>query len=358
MKKFTGAIIVLLLALVAWGCTPRYYTTEDFASVRKIDTHVHIYTNDLSVIDLATEDNFVLINVNVDVPSLMRVERQYNYALHLARSAPQAMHFLSTFSMEGWSGPTWEEDVLHHLQQSFDEGALGIKIWKNIGLVEKDSLGEFIMIDHPKFDPIIRFVIQQDKTILGHFSEPRNCWLPIEEMTVNSDRQYFARHPEYHAFLHPEIPDYETQIRVRDHLLEKYPDLRFVGAHLGSLEWNVDELAKRLDRYPNMAVDLAERICHFQYQSLTAYEKVRDFIIRYQDRLIYGTDVIVTPDSDPKEVKQRIHQQWLADWNYFTTDEMMTAPQLDKPFRGMRLPASVVDKIYYHNAVKWFKMPD
>lgn len=50
----------------------------------------------------------------VDVPSLMRVERQYNYAMHLARSAPQTMHFLSRFSMEGWSGPKCEEDILHH----------------------------------------------------------------------------------------------------------------------------------------------------------------------------------------------------------------------------------------------------
>ena len=92
-------------------------------------------------------------------------------------------------------------------------------------------------------------------------------------------------------FLHPEYPSYEDQINARDHLLELHPDLIFIGCHLGSLEWNVDELAKRLDKFPNMAVDMAARICHLQYQSQRTAIKVRDFCIKYQDRLLYGTDL-------------------------------------------------------------------
>lgn len=47
------------------------------------------------------------------------------------------------------------------------------------------------------------------------------------------------------------------QINARDHMLEKHPALKFIGAHLGSLEWSLEELSKRLDRFPNMALDLA-----------------------------------------------------------------------------------------------------
>ena len=43
-------------------------------------------------------------------------------------------------------------------------------------------------------------------------------------------------------------------------MLEKNPELIFIGAHMGSLEWSVDELAKRLDKFPNMSVDMAARI--------------------------------------------------------------------------------------------------
>ncbi len=65
-------------------------------------------------------------------------------------------------------------------------------------------------------------------------------------------------------YLHPEFPSYEDQIKARDHMLEKHPDLKFIGAHLGSLEWSADELAKRLDKFPNMVVDMAARISHLQ----------------------------------------------------------------------------------------------
>ncbi len=52
-------------------------------------------------------------------------------------------------------------------------------------------------------------------------------------------------------FLHPEYPSYEDQINARDNLLKKNPDLKFIACHLASLEWNVDSLASRLDRFPN-----------------------------------------------------------------------------------------------------------
>jgi hypothetical protein len=66
---------------------------------------------------------------------------------------------------------------------------------------------------------------------------------------------------------------------------------------MASLEWSVDELAKFLDAYPNATVDLAARMTQVQYQSKSDREKVRSFFIRYQDRLLYGTDLTENPPS-------------------------------------------------------------
>jgi predicted TIM-barrel fold metal-dependent hydrolase len=175
-------------------------------------------------------------------------------------------------------------------------------------------------------------------------------------MTVSSDSNYFAEHPEYHMFLHPEYPSYEEQIRARDHLLAKYPDLRFIGCHLGSLEWNVDSLAKRLDKYPNMAVDMSARICHLQYQSAQNRKRVRDFCIKYQDRLLYGTDTGDESNSDPERFKKRMHATWMDDWKYFTSDKGMTSELFRGKFIGLQLPKEVVNKIYSENAIKWYRL--
>ncbi|GAA0879654.1 hypothetical protein GCM10009119_26230 [Algoriphagus jejuensis] len=333
-----------------------YYSLDDFQKVKNIDTHTHHNSESMALADAAKASNFYLLTVSVDVPDYPSLEEQVRLALHQKAQNPDNIGFLSTISLKNWSDADWSMQEIERIKKTFDQGALGIKIWKNIGMTYLDENGQFIMANHPRLEPIFRFVQQEGKTLMAHLGEPRNCWLPIDEMTVNSDRSYFSRHPEYHMYLHPEFPSYEQQIDARDALLAKFPDLRFVGAHLGSLEWNVDELAMRLDRFPNMAVDMAARIGHLQFQSQQDRDRIRDFIIRYQDRLIYGTDLEISGEPDPEKVKSNAIATWQRDWKYLVSEEWMEAGDVNGKFQGLKLPKKVVDKIYYHNAVKWFQI--
>ena len=351
---------LFLVLLLSWciACTSdEYYTVDDFGDVRKVDTHTHPNTENTAMAEQAKEDNFIILAVNVDAPHYPSLAEQQRLALMQKEAVPGHVEFLNTISMEGWGHGGWAEKEIARLRDSFEKGSLGIKLWKNIGMVYKDSADNFIMVDDPRFDPLIEFINDQDKTVMAHLGEPRNCWLPLDSMTVNNDRNYYRNNPQYHMYLHPENPSYEELIAARDRFLERNPAMRFVGAHLGSLEWSVDELAKRLDRFPNMAVDMAARISHLQYQSGIDREKVRNFIIRYKDRLTYATDAAMSVDSDPEMTRKNLHDRWIADWKYFVSDEMLSAPQVNGEFQGLRLPRDVVDHIYYKNAVKWFKIP-
>ena len=317
---------------------------------------MHLNAEHVALVEQAKEDNFKLLTVNVDVSSYPSLEDQERYALHQIKRFPDDVNFLTAFTLLRWDSTDWEAKVISQLENSFEKGALGIKLWKNIGMVYKDTAGQFIMIDNPRFDPIIDYIVKQDKTVMAHLGEPKNCWLPLDSMTVNNDRNYFRNNPEYHMYLHPEYPSYEDQVNARDRFVEKHPDMRFVGAHLGSLEWSVDELAKRLDKFPNMAVDMAARIPHLQHQTKLNREKVREFLIQYQDRIIYATDSGISPDSNPGNEKKELHTTWINDWKYFVTDETLTSPHVNGEFRGLKLPKKVIDKIYRKNAMEWFKM--
>ena len=357
MRSFLRTIQFSALVLLSAGCGSEYYSTDDFEKVKKIDTHTHLNSLDTSLAEQARQDNFLLLTINVDAPGNATVDEQRKYALHQIEKFPNDVKFLTAFTLQNWSSDNWQSETVEQLRSAFREGALGIKLWKNIGMVYKDSAGQFIMIDDPKFDPVIDFIIKENKTVMAHIGEPKNCWLPLEKMTVNNDRNYFKNHPEYHMYLHPEYPSYDEIISARDRFVEKHPDMRFVGAHLGSLEWDVDELAKRLDRFPNMAVDVAARVPHLQFQSQTNRDKVRDFLIKYKDRIIYATDEGISKDSDPAQAKTELHDHWLRDWKYFATDEMMTVGEVNGEFQGLKLPKEVIDKIYHDNAVKWFGIP-
>lgn len=371
MEHFTAGkfrLFLLISATLFWGAcsqtrnqesaqasdTTQYYTPDDFQRVPKVNTHFHIIREDTIHILFARANGFRLINVNVNTADFIPIEAQRKVAVKLAHKFPDDMAWATTFTVAGFEDPGWEKKTLDYLRSSFEEGAIAVKIWKDVGMELRDSKGNFIQIDDARFDPILDFIEQQDKTLIGHIGEPRNAWLPIEKMTVDGDKKYFAAHPEYHMYLHPEYPSHETIVNARDHMLEKHPNLRFVGAHLGSLEWDVDELARRLDKYPNMAVDMAERISHFQYQAVTNWQKVHDFFIKYQDRLIYGTDEGVYDDRPLEEVNKAAYANWLRHWKFFVTGETMKVPKVEKEFKGLRLPRSVVDKIYHKNAEKWF----
>jgi len=140
-------------------------------------------------------------------------------------------------------------------------------------------------------------------------------------------------------------------------MLDRNPQLKFMGAHMASLEWNVDALSAFLDRYPNTVVDLAARLGQLQYQSNRGRGKVRRFVIRYQDRLLYGTDFTQDPGADPRQVRSDAHETWLRDWRYLNTEQSFRVPDLDAPVRGLGLPRTVIRKIYSANAERWFGNP-
>jgi hypothetical protein len=340
------------------GCKSGFYGTGDFQSVLKIDSHAHIDTDKGVFEKQAVADNFRLLTINVDISDSVAVIKQHEQALESVKNFPKNVNYIATFYFDtaGFGTDGWSRKIIAHLEKDIAGGAIAVKIWKNIGMKERDRTGRFIMVDDPALDPVINYIISRHLPVTGHLGEPRNCWLPLDKMTVSGDSSYFAENPQYHMFLHPDFPSYEAQIDARDHLLEKHPDLTFIGCHLGSLEWSVVELAKRLDKFPNMAVDMAARICHLQYQAMTDRKKVRDFCIKYQDRLLYGTDLSEEGAGTNEELAKNMHSTWTEDWKFFVTADKMTCRSFRGEFEGLQLPKEVVRKIYSENAIKWYNL--
>jgi predicted TIM-barrel fold metal-dependent hydrolase len=352
-----GCLGLCWLWTAACGAAPRSYTEADFATLDKVDVHVHINSADSALLDQAAADRFRLLTINVDYPDFPPLPEQLRIAQALIASHPETLAFAASFSMHGWGDPDWQGQVIAQLNSAFAGGAVAVKVWKNIGMEFRDARGRLIMIDDPKFDPIFAFIRERNRVLIGHQGEPHNCWLPLAQMTVNNDKEYFREHPQYHIFLHPELPSYEDQMAARDRMLAKNPELKFMGAHMASLEWSVDRLAAFLDRYPNTMVDLAARMGQVQYQSNRNFAKVRRFFTHYQDRLLYGTDLSQEPAAQSQEVRHEAHVTWLRDWQYLATGSTLRVPELDAPVRGLHLPAAVIRKIYADNAERWFDNP-
>lgn len=329
-----------------------------YYEIEKVDAHVHYNTDRAALLELAEDENFRFVSINSDIYFFPSIQDQEKIIHNQQQRFGHRLDYICTFSAADFNEPGWTERVIQTIQKSITKGAVSVKIWKNIGMEVRDTSGKLVMIDDPRMDPVFKFMVENNIRFTGHQGEPKNCWLPVEQMTVKQDRDYFVLHPEYHMYLHPEFPSYEQQIEARDHVLDKFPDLQFCGAHFASVEWSIEEIGKRLDKYPSMMVDTAERICHLQHQSVSRYNEVRNFFLKYQDRIIYGTDIIDDGTKNDQELKDHLKAIWERHWKYFTTTSLQTSPKVSEPFYGLGLPAEVVEKIYFKNAKRFYQLQE
>lgn len=354
--RFTLISIVLaaLSALPAQAANDSY-TMADFEKVAKIDAHLHLHgDSQTAYLAQARKDNFRALTINVDYGDFPPPARQREVASKLAHAHPKDVAWVATFSTKGFARQDWTATTLEDLDTALSDGAVGVKVWKNIGMDLRDATGKPVMVDDARFDRLFDGLSQRGAMVLGHQGEPHNCWLPLDKMTVNSDREYFKAHPAYHMYRHPEMPSYDQQMAARDRLLAKHPTLRFTGVHLASLEWDIDRLAGFLDAHPAVNVDVAARIGQLQYQSQRDRGRVRAFFIRYQDRLMYGSDLAQSAAQPDHEFAKDLDTVWRRDWRYFATGDSVTVPELDTPARGLSLPRRVIDKLFRENAEKTF----
>ena len=316
-----------------------------FKRFPKIDAHFHSTSYNPIYEKIAADFNVRLLNINTDANVFPSLNEQEVVANDYVKKNEQRFAYIASFGMDNWENENWIERTIEGISQSIGKGAVGVKIWKNIGMeIIKSSDKSYLMINDPFFDPLFHFLVKNKIPVLAHLGEPKNCWLPLDEMTSNGNRIYFENNSEFHAYLHPEIPSYESQIQARDNVLAKHPNLVFVGAHYGSLEWSHVELSRRFDKYPNFYVDVSSRMEHMQMQSAMKYDDVRDFFIKYADRILYGTDAYNNPE--------KLNSALVNDWKYLATNGDCESTEVKGNFRGIDLPEEILYKIYYENATK------
>ncbi len=342
-----------LLATLASGGEPKTAPSgaaaPSLVSLGLVDAHAHVFADSAQVFALLERLNMRFVNITVVDPydkGYETVEPQQRAALAVARGAKGRASWVSTFDAAGWEQPGFARKVIAQLEASFRQGAVGVKIYKTIGMDLRAKDGRYVMPDDPAFSPILDAIAANGKTLYAHIAEPAGAWKAYDPS--DPDSGYYRDNPLWWMYGKPGRPAKAAIIAARDRMIAQHPGLRIVGCHLGSNEEDVDEIAKRLDRFPNFAVDTAARVTHL---ALQPREKVRAFMLKYQDRILYATDDGAQPGDD---IGARVNY-WQADierhYKYFATGEPVEF--MGRKVRGLELPETVVRKIFRGNVEKW-----
>jgi predicted TIM-barrel fold metal-dependent hydrolase len=362
-KRFVSSPIAFLAAVAfaftivaplaeASGPAPRQTELEEFAALHPIDAHVHVFKTSPAFQAFLEKAHLTLLNIVVDDDTLSfrnKLQSQIDDAWKLVHSSRGHVLFCTTFDPYTFNDSDFSEESVKQINRDFADGAIAVKIWKNVGMEVKNSRGKYIMPDDPKLEPIYQDIARHDKTLIAHLAEPDLAW---QKLDVKADplSQYYIENPQWHMYEKKDVPSKREILEARDHILARNPTLRVVGAHLGSMEKDLDGLGRDLDRYPNFAVDMAARM---EYLMFGPRQKVRSFLIKYQDRILYGTDLDIAPDADISESIKEWRSTYLDDWRFLATGDMFEVD--GRKATGLQLPHSVLEKIYRTNAQHWIK---
>lgn len=321
--------------------------------MNKIDAHIHYNGDHPDSMELLDQLQVRPLNICVAQDNHGQWRWKMEIWRTLAEQNPHRYAWCTSFDAPRFGDPGYVNQVMEQLEQDFQAGAIACKIWKNVGMEIKRPSGEFLMIDDPLFDPIFDYLEQVNVTLIAHLAEPLACWQSLIPGTPHYN--YYRMHPEWHMVNKPGFPSHGEILEARDRMLDKHPGLRVVGAHLGSLEYDVAEIVARLDRYPNFAVDTSARLLDLALQDT---ETVRKFFIDYQDRILFGTDIVrYEPVSTLSEEERQNHIEHIRStyqrrFDFFETEQTISTG--GQKTQGLGLPGDVLERFYTTNAINWF----
>jgi predicted TIM-barrel fold metal-dependent hydrolase len=339
--KFVAMVTATTRAELALGdFAPRPMLKTAVHEVEKprfptVDCHNHLDSLDpaavLTIMDECGIEHLVNITMKIG-DEAFRLMRKF------ADASPGRF---STIGWMDWSGldePGFIHKSVEYLERLVERGAVGFKIWKDLGLTLRDARGELLRVDDERLDPLYDKARELDVPVMFHTADPAAFFEPLdrfneryEELDAHRDWSFWGAQYSKQALL-----------EQRNCVFARHPETRFIGAHVGESPEDLGFVAAMLERFPNVTVDMSSRVAELGRQPYSA----REFFLKFPDRILFGTDLL------PDLTMYRLHYRFLE-----TADEYFDYPShASRQGRwmvyGIFLPEDVLRKVYRENTLR------
>jgi predicted TIM-barrel fold metal-dependent hydrolase len=258
--------------------------------------------------------------------------------------------------------PNFFDKAPDMLEKAVNAGAIALKNLKQLGLSARDYEGKLLAIDDPRLFPIWERAEKLGITVAFHTGDPVAFFQPWEP--GNERWEELELHPEWSFADRSKYPPLETLFEQANNVYRKFPKVQFVAVHIAGYSENLKAVSGWLDELPNLSVDTAARIGELGKHPP---EEGHEFFTRYQDRIMFGTDLAFWPGCDVqgagpcKDFTTEEHLMFYEiHWRYLQTRDK----QFDHPtpiqgkwkIDGIGLDNQVLKKIYWDNAFRFYHL--
>ena len=235
--------------------------------------------------------------------------------------------------------PGWPDQALAELERCYRMGARGVGELGDKGLGElysKPIPGYGLHIDDPRLSPLLEKCADLHMPVSIHVAE--DSWMYIGADPSNDGLMNAAT---WKVDLSKSgILNHQELILTLEHAVKSHPSTTFIACHLANCCSDLQTLGKLLDAYPNLYADIAAR--YGEIAPIPRY--VKGFMEKYQDRLVYGTDMGTGRDM------------YRATFRILETEDehfyMQSLFNYHWPLYGIALDEGTLRKLYGDNARK------
>jgi predicted TIM-barrel fold metal-dependent hydrolase len=292
------------------------------------DAHTHISTIENISRMMAIEDGFGVstqIGIVHNEDGFQAAKEQYPDRFIFAK-------YLSLSDIAKYNvGP-----VLDEISKLLDQGYSLAKSWFGPRWRDYVDVPRDFRINHRKLDPIFQALEDNGIPLIIHVGDPDT----------------------YYASQYRDSEKYGTKdehLRELEDVLSQHRKLRFQVPHLGSQPeiHRLQDLARWMGKFPNLVVDTASSRWMARELSKDT-EKAREFMLKYSDRVLFGTDLSSSRDDHDYFSGRYVAQRIL--WETRELGTPLPFPDDDTKdtggtfINGLDLPLSVLDKLYWENA--------
>lgn len=327
-----------------------------------IDVHVHLSASAGDRLEaLMQRYNFHhVVNLSGGHP-LGELQQQ----LETAKRHPGRITVFTTLAYEQAQRPGYGERMAELVRMAHSQGARGLKIAKVLGVGLAGPDGQLLPVDDPNLDIVFETAGELNMPVAIHSGDPKAFWDPVDPKNERFDE--LSAHPGW-ALYGKSVPSFDAILDQLEHRIARHPKTQFISVHFGNCAEDPNRVARMLAKYPNLYIDTAARIPEMGRHSP---KEMREFFEKFQDRILYGSDLGVGPGNSPLFLGSQgakpptAKEQELfftATRRYFETDDRSfahpTPIQGKWTIDGLGLPKAILKKIYYDNAAKLLGLPN
>jgi predicted TIM-barrel fold metal-dependent hydrolase len=241
------------------------------------------------------------------------------------------------FDYTGYDQPGFGSAAVKELERCYKVGARGVGELgdKGKGLFYCKPPAWGMHLDDPRMDPLLEKCAELKMPVNIHVADPYWMYLPMD---AKNDGLMNAH--KWRLDNQPGIVGHQGMIEILDRAVGRHPNTIFVVAHFANCCYDLSLLGAMLDKYPNMYADISAR-----YEETAAIPRhVARFYEKYQDRLVYGTDMRFSVPMYRYTFRVlESADEHFYDWSHCN---------YHWPLYGLALREPVLEKIYRGNALK------